>query len=242
MRKTTVGYAVLAAADVALSALAGTPWADRARWLTKPLLMPLLAADVWHRRPRRAAPLEGPESEPDRTTVPLLAGIGLSWVGDVALMFPTPAAFALGLGGFLAAHLSYSWGFIRQGGLAGLRTQPVLAGPALALAGAGAVAVVPFAAGLQVPVAGYVAVIASMAALATGTRGRKAILGAGLFCVSDLVLALGKFRDLPVPPGVVGAIVMATYTAGQYWIARGLQAGPGVGKSADRRPDYPGRP
>ena len=77
-------YGVVAAADAALAGMGKR----RLRWLTKPALMPLLAST------------EAPRADPL-----IMAGLGLSWLGDLALLFEGEGPFAAGLVSFLAAHL-----------------------------------------------------------------------------------------------------------------------------------------
>lgn len=208
LRRT--GYRLSAATDVLLAALPGqTP--ARLRRITKPLLMPTLAAAVLLDQ----RPAAGQRSA-------ALTGIGLSGIGDVSLLGSGDSAFITGLGAFLGAHLSYAVGFARDGGLAGLRRAPVRAFPALVVVGFGAVALLPRAGALRIPVAGYTAVIGAMAALAAGTGRRDAAVGAALFCASDLLLGWCRFRGAPGPGRLADAVVMATYAAGQEAIARSL--------------------
>ena len=76
--------------------------------------------------------------------------------------------------------------------------------------------------GLLVPVAVYGAVLCTMAALALGVH-RWTAMGAGLFVISDSVLAATSLSDrLTIPAD--GAVVMATYTAGQALIVLGVLA------------------
>lgn len=151
-----------------------------------------------------------------------VAGLTLSWCGDVALLRTDENAFVVGLGAFLGGHVAYGAGFRAAGGVDGLRKNPLLGVPALAVAGAGAGALLPVAGSLRAPVAGYIGVITAMTALAIGTRRPTAIAGAALFCASDLLLGLSRFRTLPVPKPVVDAVVMATYCAAQELIVRSL--------------------
>jgi uncharacterized membrane protein YhhN len=81
-RRATVVFAALAAADTLLAA-AGH---DRPRWLTKPLLMPVLMAG--RDRPAQRA-------------------LALGGVGDVALLGRGEIAFTAGLVSFLAGHVAW---------------------------------------------------------------------------------------------------------------------------------------
>ena len=81
-RRATTVFVALAAADTVLAAMGR----NRARWLTKPLLMPALMAgsDRSSRRP-----------------------LAFGAAGDVALLGSSDAAFTAGLVSFLAGHLAW---------------------------------------------------------------------------------------------------------------------------------------
>ncbi|HYJ66210.1 MAG TPA: lysoplasmalogenase family protein [Nocardioidaceae bacterium] len=89
-------YAAIALADTALATRDGDR-TSRLRWPTKSALMPLLVAKV-----------SQPGAGAGRDTAPLRdrtrTGLALSWAGDVALLGRGDAAFAAGLGCFVAAH------------------------------------------------------------------------------------------------------------------------------------------
>jgi uncharacterized membrane protein YhhN len=210
------GYVALAAADAVLAGRSGTT-ARRLRYLTKPALMPTLAAATTQSGARRT----------------VTAAQALSWGGDVALLGSGDTAFLAGLGSFFGAHLAYVTTFALRGDSLRARPNPgVKAALGLWLSTAPAMA---FAAGRQdrglaAPVAAYSTVLAAMFAGAArldpalSPRGRRAVqAGAGLFLVSDTLLGLQKFvlrRELPV----LETAVMATYTAGQGLLAAGTSA------------------
>ena len=81
-RRATVVFAALAAADTLLAATGQ----NRPRWLTKPLLMPVLMAG--RDRPAQRA-------------------LALGGVGDVALLGSGEIAFTAGLVSFLAGHVAW---------------------------------------------------------------------------------------------------------------------------------------
>ena len=81
-RRATLVFAALAAADTLLAATG----CDRPRWLTKPLLMPVLMAG--RDRPAQRA-------------------LALGGAGDVALLGSSQTAFMAGLGCFLAGHVAW---------------------------------------------------------------------------------------------------------------------------------------
>ncbi len=155
----------------------------------------------------------------------LLAGLALSWVGDVALLWPREG-FLPGLVAFLLAHLAYLWAFTRGVRLAAWPVAyagyALLAGAVLALLWPG----VP--AGLRAPVAAYVLCLAAMAAQTAcwwraappgDTLARGAALGGLLFLTSDALLAINKFHS-PLPAS--GLWILATYWAAQGLIAHSL--------------------
>lgn len=163
----------------------------------------------------------------------LRAGLLLSLVGDVALLWPQQG-FLPGLVAFLLAHLAYLVAFSRE-----LRfgAQP-RAFVAYALLAAGVLALlwpgVP--GGLRLPVAAYVVCLAAMAAqtasvwLSARQRGvaspdlalaRRAALGGLLFLSSDALLAFNRFHT-PLP--AAGLLILGSYWAAQWLIASALPA------------------
>lgn len=209
-------YPLLAATDAALAM--GGPAARRARWLTKPSLMPclaptLLAADTADPAVRRT-----------------LAAQALCWGGDVALLGSGRRSFLAGLGCFLAGHVAYAAAFRSRStssllatttGRAALAAGGVL-GPTMALAARRGDP------RLAVPVATYGAVLSTMvagsAAVPVEQGGERIVAGTTLFLLSDTLLAAGKFVLRERHPAVEAA-VMATYTAAQWFIADGVARG-----------------
>jgi uncharacterized membrane protein YhhN len=229
----TAGYIALAAADSVLAGRPGTT-ARRLRYLTKPALMPTLAAAAQagrHGTARPAPPVAGRGR----------AGIGrgitaaqvLSWGGDVALLRKDDTAFLAGLGSFSGAHLAYVLTFALRGdrlsasptpGVKAAGTMLLTAAPVMALAAGHKDR------GLAAPVAAYATALAGMFAGASrldpelSPRGRRAVQsGAALFLVSDALLGLQEFVLRRRVPALETA-VMATYTAGQGLIAAGSAA------------------
>lgn len=202
-------------------------------WLTKPLTTLLIASIAW-----RAVPSPDP-----RYRYAVLAGMGLSCIGDIALMLPFDA-FVPGLVAFLLAHLCYIVAF-SAGWRAG---RGLLAAAAMLLVFAavnlaGLLPLLPH--DLRIPVVVYVVVLSLMATLALAraflVRGgagatplrdasaRWAAVGAVLFVASDSVLAWDRFGGgLPM----ASLLVLATYYAAQYAIARSVQ-NVGAGVRAD---------
>lgn len=205
MSTRTLGYGVLAAADTLLAGLG----ARRARWLTKPLLMPALAGCV---------PAAGPD---------LRTAIALSGVGDIALLGRGSAAFGAGLGSFLGGHLAYVhvMNRLRQG------ERHVPATVLLALAGVGQAAALARSAGpLAGPVLAYSAVISSMGSAALSVRAlddseraavRSLQAGAVCFIVSDALVGTRRFLAPERLDRRLDAAVMATYTLAQWLLVTG---------------------
>jgi uncharacterized membrane protein YhhN len=159
----------------------------------------------------------------------LLAGLVLSLLGDVALLWPQQG-FLPGLIAFLLAHLSYIVAFSRRARFAA-RWQPFALYAAVALAILSQLwSGLPTA--LRGPVMAYVLCLAAMAAqaavawwVARGSehevRLRSAAIGGALFVASDALLATDKFlAPLPAP----ALWILATYWAAQWCIASSLQA------------------
>lgn len=213
-RLLAVAYGALALSD---AVLAGRPGPAGVRRVTKPLLMPTLAAGLLAARP------EGPG-------VPqTLVGEALSWGGDVALLGEGKRSFLAGLGSFLAAHLAYI-AALRARSSAPLLGTPgrrrwLAAGGALA-AGMGVAAAREDRA-MAVPVAAYGATITTMVTAAAAVdedRGRDlTLVGASLFLLSDTLIGVRRFVLGDRLPALESA-VMATYTAGQWCIAAGVSS------------------
>lgn len=158
----------------------------------------------------------------------ILAGLVLSLVGDVALLWPKEG-FLPGLIAFLLAHLAYIVAFRGRARFAA-RWRPFAA---YALIAALVLAVlwpgVPAA--LRVPVLLYVVCLASMAAQAAvvwlvlrGTAGERlawsGAIGGALFLLSDALLAANKFGT-PLP--AASLLVLGSYWAAQWCIAGSLR-------------------
>jgi uncharacterized membrane protein YhhN len=214
--KLKLAYAGLAIADTWLAG-SSDPRAHKARVLTKPLLMPTLAASLIT-NPRAA-------NSPLRTST-LIAQAG-GWGGDLALMAHGTKPFAVGSGSFAVGHASYITGFLRRRSAKPL-PGPRAVGALWALTAPGMV----FGAYRQEKVlgpafAGYSAMLAGTVAAATqleptmpASARRATMLGAGLFMLSDSVLGTRKFLWKNAPARVE-SVVMATYTAAQFLLSEG---------------------
>lgn len=207
-----------AAAVVGVLAIRAHYLEERQRWQVyafKPLATLLILALALSLSPAR----------PDYQWA-IAAGLVLSTAGDVFLMLPRDR-FVAGLASFLLAHLCYLRAFsIEVPFGAGL----LLWLPFFAAGGMVVALVWPgLKPALRGPVVVYVIVIAAMAGQATGRWyvsgsmvALAAAVGAGLFVVSDAVLAIDRFRW---PFRAARAVTLATYWAAQLLIAISVSAG-----------------
>ncbi len=191
-------------------------------YFTKPLLIPALA--VWL---TIASNHHKGEYSFFRRSV--LGALVFSTLGDVLLMFSGEIFFLLGLFFFLLAHLfyigaftsvsSFKTGFLSQNSWWAL---PFLAFPIVLLLllwdGIGA--------GMRLPVAAYACVITLMALSVLNLKGtltdsifKSMLLGAGLFVVSDSLIAVSKFGAPFIGSSVV---IIFTYILGQYLLVNGV--------------------
>jgi uncharacterized membrane protein YhhN len=184
-------FVTLAAVDAVLAATGR----DRARRVTKPLLMPTLLRG----KPR-----------------PTQRALALGGLGDVALLGSGDAAFTAGLGSFLAGHVAWV-AALRPKSAGVLGRRPAAAAPYL-LAWAGLNAYLwPKTGKDRVPVLVYSAALLATALAALDTGDKAVAVGGALFMLSDSLLALEKFGDVHLPAHE--GIVMTTYTSGQALLA-----------------------
>lgn len=156
----------------------------------------------------------------------IAAGLLLSTAGDVFLMLPRDR-FVAGLASFLVAHLCYIGAFSIGVSFA---AAPPLWLPYFVAGGVVVALVWPgLKPALRAPVIVYVMVIAAMAGQATGrwylsgsAVALAAAIGAGLFVVSDAVLAIDRFRW---KFRAARAVTLATYWGAQLLIAISVSAG-----------------
>jgi uncharacterized membrane protein YhhN len=175
--------------------------------VSKPLLVPLLL--IWVLLVRRGS---APRA--------LVVGLGLAWLGDLALLVDGTAAFLAGLAFFLGMQVAYSTGFVGLGAAEVLRRRWWLPAGAVALWAVLNVVLGPSLGELRVPLAVYSAALVAMATLACAV---SVVVGAGglLFLVSDLMIGMDAAGiELPAR----GLLVMATYIAAQLLIATGWLA------------------
>jgi uncharacterized membrane protein YhhN len=191
-RRATLVFAALAAADTLLAATGY----DRPRWLTKPLLMPVLMAG--RDRPSQRA-------------------LALGGAGDVALLGSSQTAFIAGLGCFLAGHVAWIIALRQRPGGGYLRARPALAVPHLATFGAMNAYLWKRTGKDRIPVFVYSAVLLAMSLVAQDSGSPRTAAGGALFLASDTLLALEKFGDLRLPAHE--GLVMATYASAQALLA-----------------------
>ena len=191
-RRATLVYTVLAAADTLLAATGR----DRQRWLTKPLLMPVLM--VGRDRPAQRA-------------------LALGGAGDVALLGRTDSAFTAGLTCFLAGHVAWIIALRQRPGGGRLRARPVLAAPYVAAFGSLNAYLWKRTGQDRIPVLVYSAALLAMSLAALDSGTPETTAGGALFLVSDALLALEKFGGLHLPAHE--GLVMATYTRAQALLA-----------------------
>jgi uncharacterized membrane protein YhhN len=185
-------FLCVATVDVALSAMGR----QRARWLTKPLLMPTL--------------LIGREPATQRA-------LALGGVGDVALLGEGQVAFTAGLATFLAGHAAWIAALRGRPSSHLVRRHPWVAVPyAIAWTGLNAY-LWPRTGRDRIPVLVYSAALTAMALTALDTGRVVTGLGGGLFLTSDALLALERFAGVELPAHE--GLVMATYAAGQALLA-----------------------
>ena len=149
----------------------------------------------------------------------ILAGLALSWCGDMLLIGASEVYFLGGLVAFLLAHIAYVSAFVTHGyrrSWAAIAAVPITA-----------VAITVWAwlephtaANLSFPVRAYIAVISLMVIFAVGTRGAGGpwliVAGAILFFLSDLSVAALRIVQTDTATYVIG---LPFYYAGQVCLA-----------------------
>lgn len=154
----------------------------------------------------------------------ILVALGLSWLGDVFLMFRRSTVFLAGLAAFLVAHVAYGTAFVLHGQsfVWTLTALGVLTVPALVVARWLHPHVPP---SMRKPVWAYIVAITVMLSLAVGTRGAGGHIaistGALCFYISDISVARDRFIEprftnrlwgLPLYYGAQILLAMSTAT------------------------------
>ena len=146
----------------------------------------------------------------------LAAGLALGALGDFLLA--SPALFLAGMGAFFAQHALYVSVFFAEREMRAARLP--WAGGLTAAAVALFAVLLPHLGALTWPVLVYSLALLAMAVTATLRRPAALTVGIGatLFFASDALLAINRFvTRLPA----AGILILATYYAGQFFIARG---------------------
>jgi uncharacterized membrane protein YhhN len=146
-----------------------------------------------------------------------VVAVGLSLVGDVALMLPSDR-FVLGLGAFLLAHVAYI------AGLATMITSPVAVILAAVIL---AVVTAPIArrilaavsGGMRVAVGVYLVAVVGTPVAAAAAGDLLATGGALAFLASDALIGWNRFVQ---PLGVAPVAIMALYHLGQTGLVLSL--------------------
>ncbi len=155
-------------------------------------------------------------------TLAIILGLLFSFGGDVALMFKSKRAFMIGLILFLIAHVIYSIVFTVYSGF--VEGDLISALILILLAIIIYFYLYPGLEEMKIPVLIYIFVISFMMNRAISTfsgeffNNTQAVLisiGAGLFFISDLILAVNKFKK----PFKYHRISLAFYYSGQLLIA-----------------------
>ncbi|WP_067546750.1 lysoplasmalogenase [Nocardia crassostreae] len=195
---------------------------DTLQWIAKPLMMPLLAADV---------AVNGSDLDPADRAV-LLGSLAAATVGDVLLIEPdNDRRLIAGATSFAVMQSGYSWLWWRRGArprpqIAGQRLGAWLGAAELLRAKAPAVAVPLTAYGATL---GTAATLASDPALAPGAKNIAGLnvpnsdarsrlgVGALLFTLSDGLVVLRKiFARGERSRRVTEGVILGTYAAAQY--------------------------
>lgn len=159
----------------------------------------------------------------------LVVGLLLSAVGDFALSRGSRTTFLYGLSAFALAHVLYTLAFANAGQSTPLDAFHMMPVAAIAMVMFGLsteIWLAPHTDDMRWPVRVYVALIAIMmlAALTLPPILIYVTIGAALFVLSDLVLALQLFRldEAHKWHRPAGWIVWICYIAGQVLIALGM--------------------
>lgn len=221
LRPFRLGYLAAAAATV-YGAATGR---DKVQWVAKPLLMPLLAADVL---------TGGVDIEPTERTV-LLASLGAATVGDILLIDPDDdGRLIAGASAFAIMQTGYAGLWWRRGArpskaIAAQRVAAWLGAGVLMRLRAPAVAIPLTAYGATLATAGVLVSDPELAPEAANIGGlnvpdgdprSRLALGSLLFILSDGLIVLRRVfaRSIRARRGTE-AVILGTYAAAQFLLA-----------------------
>lgn len=216
MQAKTIFYLFIV--DTLLNLLAVFLGLDWLNYLTKPLLMTLLALYFYQIAPKTPF------------TKMVLLGLVFSVGGDVALMFKgSPIYFILGLSSFLIAHVCYIIGMYRFPNFRkGMMFQKVLILLPFLYTIGFLNHLWPDLGEMKIPVVVYGLVITAMGWSALNMKKRVnqsavnlLIMGAIFFILSDSLIAINKFQGTRYTIPFVSIWIMTTYVLGQYLIVKG---------------------
>ena len=151
----------------------------------------------------------------------LSAALFFSALGDIALTWPQPIAFQLGMVGFILAHLSYIALFSRHFLWQRIRLSMYLCLAIVAVLGY--VFLLPAMGTLAIPVLVYLCILLLMVFFASQVQeqGIYIFLGAALFLLSDSLIGVDLFfKSSPW----IKLSVMASYYLAQWFLAKGSMA------------------
>lgn len=184
----------------------------------KPILIPIIAFGAYFYR-----------KFPSQNI--LLAALGLSWLGDVILLFTDLGEiyFILGLVFFLTAHIVYCILFNKQKRIRKKQNKPlfIFGSILIAIYLIGMVSILmPYLGDLEIPVSIYASIISIMLLFAFNgflvwekPGNQLVFFGALFFVISDSILAVNKFYA-PIPKS--SFFIMLTYLLAQYLIVVGI--------------------
>ncbi|CAM4207321.1 lysoplasmalogenase [Nocardia ninae] len=221
MRVFRAGFLAAAAVTV-YAAVTGR---EKVQWIAKPLMMPLLAADVV---------TEGTDIERTDRVV-LLGSLGAATLGDILLIDPdNDRRLIAGASSFAVMQTGYSALWLRKGArpqaeVALPRLGAWLAAAALLRAKAPSVAAPLTAYGATLGTAGVLASDPALASTAKTVAGvnipnsdpcSRLGLGALLFTVSDGLIVLRRlFARSERSRSLTEAVILTTYAAAQFLLA-----------------------
>jgi uncharacterized membrane protein YhhN len=181
--------------------------------LTKPLVILLLMGLAWSLEWEGTVP--GPPA-----LLPVMVALGLSLVGDVALLNATAGRFLVGLGAFLLAHVAYVWAILGTTGAGGFPWWLLLVVPGqLVLHATVGRDIVRHAGAQRGAVLLYQLALFALLLAAAWKGDVVVLLGCALFVTSDTVLGHDRFvRERRWAP----LTVIVTYHLAQTLIVVGL--------------------
>jgi len=233
-RVLLMAYALVGLANVITELASSTTMVH----VTKALLMPLLA--IWLVAYWRATMPDGTGRLP-RALTWLLVGIGFAWLGDLLLIGDGDLWFVGGILAFMVMQVCYIIAFTRIPGPGLVRAWKISLVPYVVVWLVINWLVGPGAKAMRLPVLVYSVVLVAMAVVALDLvirvprdKGWRVAVGAGIFVVSDGLIALTAFGPLSESPAL-SAIIMATYIVAQGLIVTGFtQAVAGLDATARR--------